>query len=138
MRYLLASIMLTVLLAPALAETRTLAVIVNPDSEVDSLSRSDAVNIFMGRYGRLPSGVVALPLDLSIERESFYLRLLDRTPAEINSYWARLVFSGRGSPPRRVNSSDELLDIVAQNRGAISYLPAHLADDRVRVVLLLD
>ncbi len=88
----------------------------------------------MGRYRKLPSGMTALPLDYTAEREAFYQALVGRSLPEINSYWARLVFSGRGSPPRQVDSAGELLDIVVRNRGAIGYLPENKVDDRVVVL----
>ncbi len=121
---------------PALASD--LVLVGNPDSGLSTLERDQVVNIYMGRYRKLPSGMTALPLDYTDEREAFYQALVGRSLPEINSYWARLVFSGRGSPPRQVDSAGELLDIVAENRGAIGYLPEDEVDDRVVVLLNLD
>lgn len=135
-RCILIAILLGGLFAgPALADE--LVLIANPASGIDRLSRDQAVNLYMGRFKRLPSGITALPLDLAGARQAFYQLLVNKRLAEINSYWARLVFSGRGSPPRRVESVDEMLDIVASNSGAIGYVPHQAVDDRVRVVTLL-
>ncbi len=111
-----------------------LVVIVNADSGIALLSRNDLINLYMGRIHRLPSGGSVLPLDLAQERSEFYRILVDKHLAEINSYWARLVFSGRASPPRQVASTGEILDIVASNRGAIGYLRRSDVDDRVLVL----
>lgn len=78
-----------------------LVIIANPASGVEKLTRDEAVNIFMGRYRRLPSGMAALPMDENGEKAVFYRALLGKELPEVQSYWARLVFSGQGSPRAR-------------------------------------
>src|SRR5689334_20372889 len=94
------------LLGPAhAAEPNDLVVIVSAGSGVAALTREQAINIFMGRYRSLPSGLVAFPIDLgenSVERGLFYQRLVGKDLADVDAYWARLVFSGQTSPPLRV------------------------------------
>ena len=111
-----------------------LVVIANPDSGVKQLTHDDVINIFMGRYQKLPSGVIALPIDLADEKAEFYGALVGKTLAEINSYWARLVFSGRASPPHQMTTSAEILETVRNNRGAIGYLDDSLVNSHVRIV----
>ena len=115
-----------------------LVLVVHPDSGVEQLSRNQTINIFMGRHRQLPSGIAALPLDLAPERETFYRLLTNKTLAEINAYWARLIFSGRTSSPRQVYSAAEMLDLVADNKGAIGYLRREDLDDRVKAVTTPD
>ncbi|MBB3048667.1 ABC-type phosphate transport system substrate-binding protein [Litorivivens lipolytica] len=115
-----------------------LVVIAHPESGVDELDQTTLVNIFMGRYQKLPSGISAFPIDLQNQRESFYRLLVDKGLPEINSYWARLMFSGRASPPRQVPEPAEVVDIVANNRGAIGYINGGQVPDNVIVVHVLD
>ena len=120
---------------PGLAEE--LVVVVHPDTTFDHLSRADLINIFMGRYQQFPDGQPAFPLDLADSSESFYRKLVDKTPAELRSYWARLVFSGRACPPRRLPAARQLIDVVANNPGAVGYLDRSQVDERVKIVHLL-
>ena len=122
--------------APAWA-SGGLVVIVNKASGVQRLSRDDAVNIFMGRYQRLPSGITALPVDDNPLKAAFYQALVGRNLPQIRSYWARLIFSGQGSPPRQMNNADEVITAVSENKGAIGYVDRAQVDNRVRVVLSL-
>ena len=90
------------LLLPATAWADDIVVVVNPGSGVESLSRNDVINIFLGGFRRLPSGIAALPVDLpqgNPVREEFYRLLVGKNPAEINTYWSRLIFSGKTRPP---------------------------------------
>lgn len=119
-------------------ETPRLVVIVNPSIGVQHLSRREALDIFLGRYRTFPSGASALPIDLDInsnERKQFYVMLAHKDPADMSSYWARLTFSGKISPPFVVADGRMAVDIVANNPNAIAYVDRALVDKRVRVAL---
>lgn len=115
-----------------------LVVISNPGSGVERLTRDEVTAIYMGRSKKLPSGLPAAPIDQATtnpEKARFYRDLIDKELPEVNSYWARLIFSGRGTPPRQASSTAEVLDTVAANKGAIGYIPRTSVDRRVHVVL---
>jgi ABC-type phosphate transport system substrate-binding protein len=135
----LRALLLLALWSIAQAEgTQTLVVIVNPSIGVQHLSRREALDIFLGRYRTFPSGASALPIDLGIdsnERKQFYLLLAHKDPADMSSYWARLTFSGKISPPFAVADGHMAVDIVANNPNAIAYVDRASVDNRVRIAL---
>lgn len=115
-----------------------IVVIVNPASGVEKLTRDEVIDIFLGRYRKLPSGRVALPIDVSepsIERERFYEALVHKSTAEISSYWARLVFSGRTAPPFQATDVKSAINLVEGNPDAIAYVDSASVNPNVRVVL---
>jgi len=114
-----------------------LVVIANPASGVERMSRDEVTSIYMGRSKKLPSGITALPIDQTTDGDKprFYKELINKELAEINSYWARLIFSGQGSPPRQADNAAEVIEIVSGNKGAIGYIPRAAADKRVRIIL---
>jgi ABC-type phosphate transport system substrate-binding protein len=95
------------------------------------------IDIFLGRYRKLPSGRVAMPIDVTSEgdRAQFYQLLVKKSPAEMSSYWARLVFSGTTSPPFQVPDSQTALDLVGSNPNAIAYVDRSAVTSKVKVVL---
>lgn len=110
---------------PARAAGNDIVVIASNGSCLTQLSREEVANIFMGAYRKLPDGTTARPIDLDLEspvRRAFYRRLLGRSLEEINAYWARLVFSGRTSPPDAARGTAEMLERVAKDPRAIGYL----------------
>lgn len=118
-----------------------LAVVTSPKSGVDKLSHDEVVNIFLGRSRQLSSGVTAQPIDLpatQAEKSTFYRLLVNKDLAEINSYWARLHFSGRTSPPMVAKSAANALEIVARTPGAIGYMNKSMVDATVKPVFELD
>jgi ABC-type phosphate transport system substrate-binding protein len=122
------------LASPAAAD---IVVVVHPDSGVERLSREEVINIFLGRLRQFPSGISAQPVDLSptqADKSIFYRLLVNKELAEINAYWARLVFSGRTVPPRQVEGSEEMLAMVARSPGHIGYVDRARVNSRVKVV----
>ena len=104
------------------------------------LTKAEVIHLFMGRQKRLPSGAAALTVDLGgtlPDKALFYATLVNKDLAEINSYWARLIFSGQGSPPLQAESTENVLEIVQNNRGAIGYVDADKVGPGVRVVFRL-
>lgn len=119
---------------------QTLVVIVNPAIGVQHLSRREVLDIFLGRYRSFPSGSSALPIDLDVgssERKQFYQLLAHKEPSDMSSYWARLTFSGKVSPPFSVADARAAIDLVANNQNAIAYVDraAVAQDHRVRIAL---
>ena len=104
-----------------------LAVAMSAASAVESLSRDQVVNIFLGRFRQLPDGTTALPVDQPEAlplRAAFYRLLVNKNPAEIRAYWARLVFSGKTAPPHQAGTPEEVLQWLRDRPGAIGYLDA--------------
>ena len=118
-----------------------IVVIINSDNPLEQLTRHQVVDLYMGRQLLFPDGTSALPLDQAMhttERAIFYRKLVNRRVAEINAYWARLLFSGRASPPRSMIDSDEILRTVRNNPGAIGYIDEDQVDQTVKVVFRLE
>lgn len=117
-----------------------LVLVANPQSGIGRLSRDDVINIFMGRYRLLASGITAEPIDLADDsglRARFYRALVNKSLAEINAYWARLIFSGKTRPPRVLDSAEAALQTVISNPGALAYLDRSQVDKNVKVVFEL-
>jgi ABC-type phosphate transport system substrate-binding protein len=133
-------IVLTMLVFSATPAQAELVVIVNAGVKIEKLSRDDVINIFMGRYRKLSDGSSVQPLDIkgeSQERQNFYKKLLDKNLAEINAYWARLIFSGRTTPPAVLDTPSEVLERVAHDPSAIGYIERSSLNTQVKVVYSL-
>lgn len=128
------------LLAAGLSAQEPIAVIVHPESGVTQLSRDEVINLYMGRQKRLGAGLPAVPVDQAKPAETcarFYRLLVNKELSEINAYWSRLYFSGQAQPPRKAQSPDEVLDLVASHKGTIGFVEKSKVDRRVRVALVL-
>lgn len=117
-----------------------LLVIVNAANPLDRLTREELLDIYMGRRSHFPTGDPALPLDLDADsplRATYYQTLTGKTVAQINAYWARLIFTGRATPPRVLPDAAAALEAVRGNRHAIAYIDARSLPSQVKIVFQL-
>ncbi len=73
----------------------------------------------------------------SATRNQFYRALVKKEPAEINAYWARLVFAGRTSPPIQAETPGDTLRILHANPGGIAYMERSQVTNREKIVFEL-
>lgn len=132
----------TILLASMVAWAEEMAVIVNPNNGVGELTLQDVKNLYLGRHKTFGTEIKAKPFTLIDDahlRNDFLTMATNKTPKQLESYWAYLIFSGEGEPPQRVASYETMLEMVAANDGGIGYLPKRLVDDSlVKVVLTVN
>jgi ABC-type phosphate transport system substrate-binding protein len=111
------------------------AVIVNP-SNTSLLTESAIERIFLGKSTQFPDGSVAIPLNTTGEvYDTFNERVLGRSSSQIQSYWAKLVFTGRGTPPKEVDEAS-IIELIKDNKNAIAYIHSSCVTDDVKVVLV--
>jgi hypothetical protein len=115
-----------------------IVVVVDARSGIERLTQNEVVNIFLGRYRKLPDGSAAVPVDQPAAgalRAEFYRQLVDKDLSEINAYWSRLYFSGKTTPPLSTASAADVIAQILARPGGIGYIERKDADARVRVVL---
>lgn len=130
-------LMLTMAMSAANADV---LVVVSAKSPVAELSNQQVANIFLGKTSRLPSGERVEPVDQKEGaplRDEFYLKLVDKSPSQIKAHWSKLVFTGRGQPPKEVLGSRAVKRTIATNPAAIGYIDPSEQDASVRVVLIV-
>jgi hypothetical protein len=112
--------------------------VVSSKSPVSVLSKNQVTEIFLGIVTKFPDGTQAMPIDQqegSPGRDEFYATFAGRSPAEIKSHWTKIIFTGRGKPPRTVADSVEAKKLTAANLQAISYMERRDVDSSVKVIL---
>jgi ABC-type phosphate transport system substrate-binding protein len=122
----------------SMAATADVVVVVSAKSAVTTLSKSQAVDIFLGKVSRFPNGAQAVPIDQtdgSGIRDEFYAKVAGRSAAQIKAYWSKIIFTGRGQPPRTVPNSIEMKKRLLENPTAIGYIEDSMVDDSVRVLV---
>ena len=117
-----------------------LVVIVSARSAAPTLSSDQVAAIFLGQAGRLPDGAEVAALDQRIgsnERNLFYQQVTGKTPALLKAHWSKMVFTGRGQPPREAADGSAVRRMVADNPSLIGYIDRTALDASVRPVLVL-
>ena len=90
-----------------------------------SITKAKAADLFLKRVTRWDNGRAVTPVDLSEKnpaRGAFSKELLGKEVAWVKSYWQKMIFSGRATPPVELSSDAEVLEFVRNNADAIGYV----------------
>ncbi|WP_229218036.1 hypothetical protein [Rugamonas apoptosis] len=123
-----AALLLAAMAAPARAE---LVIIVNPQNAATRMFPSQAAQFFLG------GSVLFTPIEQaegSPIRAEFTKKVLEKTPAQVEAIWSKIVFTAKGKPPKECKSSAEVKKAVADNVNAIGYIEKAAVDDTVKVI----
>jgi ABC-type phosphate transport system substrate-binding protein len=113
--------------------------VVAAKSPISTLSKNQVVDIFLGKSARFPNGGAAVPIDQSegsVLRDEFYSNFAGKSAAQIKACWSKIIFTGRGQPPKAVAGSLAMKKLIAENPAAIGYIDAAMVDESVKVVAL--
>lgn len=113
-----------------------LVVVAHPDVPIEALDLRELRRIYLGKTTRWSGGQTIRPvvLDQAEVFDLFVDEMLDRTAENFTTYWKRMVFTGKGRPPRSFATVDEVTFYVGNNPGAIGFLPADSARPGVKLV----
>jgi ABC-type phosphate transport system substrate-binding protein len=118
------------LCGPASAQV---AVVMAPGAS--ALTKEQVANLYLGRSAQLH------PLDLpegSATRDIFYKKAIERDAAQVKAVWSRIVFSGKGAPPKEVPDAAAVKKGVAADPKAVGYIEKSAVDGSVAVVFTFE
>jgi ABC-type phosphate transport system substrate-binding protein len=127
-------------MSAGLAAAAELVVVVSARSPVTTMRADQVADIFLADSLRFPDGREASAIDLSVGsplRDEFYAKVANRSPALMKAYWTKMIFTGRGQPPRELPNSAAVRKLVADNPAMIGYIERSALDNSVRVVLVV-
>jgi ABC-type phosphate transport system substrate-binding protein len=131
--------LLAALCLSAVASTHAadIVVIAGSGSGIGSLTKEQVADLYLGRATSIPGSGSAQLVDQpesSPLRDTFYSKVAGKSAAQAKSTWAKLSFTGKGTPPREGSSSDEIKKLVAGNRSMLGYIEKGAVDGSVKVV----
>ncbi len=102
------------------------------------LTADQVAQLFTGKADTFPGGGKAVPIDQaegSADRNAFHAKVTGKDAAQLKAYWSKLIFAGKGQPPKEVASGADVKKAVAADPAAIGYLDKSLVDGSIKVVL---
>jgi len=110
-------------------------VVMSEKSSSKQLSKQDIERIFLNKTRFLPGGErVEVIEGISSElKDSFYHEVTRKSTSQLRSYWAKLIFTGKGKPPRQIKK-DNLVNYLNENPNAITYISEAQMNDSLKVL----
>lgn len=112
-------------------------VIVHP-SNASALDAAAINRIYTGKEKSFDNGNKVIPISqvsTAPATDEFNEKVLSKTAAQLKAYWSKLVFTGKGTPPKEMNDDQEVLKLVASNPDTIGYISSSSVDSSVKVVM---
>lgn len=122
----------------AASASADVVVVVSARSEITRLTAEQVTRIFLNKVDTFPNGAQAVPVDQAegnAIRDEFYSRVVNKSSSQLNAYWAGIVFTGDGRPPKLLEGDTAVRKAVASNPNAIGYIDKSAVDSSVRVIL---
>ena len=113
-------------------------VVVSAKSAITRLKPDQISKIFLGKTDTFPNGSNATPIDQaegSAIRNEFYAKVTGKSSSQLTAYWAKVIFTGDGYPPKLLEGNNAVKKAVADNPNAIGYIDKATLDSSVRVLL---
>ena len=117
--------------------TAGVAVIGNSGLSIDSIDATQAADIFLGKMAKWPDGTPLTVIEHKEGdpvKEEFYDKVVGKTPSQLKAYWAKLVFTGEGVPPKEYSGDQAVIQRVSGTPGAIGYVSDKSVDKSVKVL----
>lgn len=112
------------------------AVIVNSGNTA-AVDEAEISRMFLGKVKNFSTGETITLVNLDsgqATRDEFEEKVLNKSASQVKAYWSKLIFSGKGKPPKELASDKDILTFVAANPGAIGYVAEGSADGSVKVI----
>jgi ABC-type phosphate transport system substrate-binding protein len=133
MKFSTLSVLILVILAAAGVQADEIVVIVNPAAA--PISKEQIADLYLGRSTAWTPIDQAVGSGIYVE---FYKKATGRDSAQVKAIWSRILFTGRGLPPKQLPDSAAVKKAVAANPKALGYIEKSAVDASVKVVLPLD
>jgi len=128
--------LIAILLSLSGAAYADIAVIVHNTNDV-SLEKRKIARVFLGKIKKFPNGQKAVPIAAkggSAQEAEFNKKVIGKSASQLQAYWSKLVFTGKGTPPQEINSDAEVIELVKSNPNIIGYVDAASVTGDVKVV----
>lgn len=114
----------------AAATNKGFKVVIHSKNPVVKMAAKDVAKLFLRKIKRWEHGELALPVDLLDDhpaRIAFTTSVHNKSVPAIQSYWQRIIFSGRGEPLQELETEADVLAYVRANPAAIGYVSGDTA-----------
>ncbi len=120
---------------PAASVFAKITIISNPDLQISSLRAIDVERIFLRKKKTIAGRVIkiAVQKDKTLHSE-FVHSYVRKTPKQFKRYYKKMIFTGKGKPPRKIDNDAAMLRWVAATPGAIGYVSEGTVDNMVQII----
>ncbi|MDH5648548.1 MAG: phosphate ABC transporter substrate-binding protein [Gammaproteobacteria bacterium] len=108
-----------------------MVVVAGSGSDIPKLTQEQVKDVFLGKNKNIKG--LDMPDGSSI-RNQFIEKVIGKSESQFKAYWSQKIFSGKGVPPKIVETSAEAKQMVNKYTNSIGYMDSSQVDASVKVV----
>jgi len=116
------------------------AVIGHSGNAAGNLTKHQVKDFYLGKVTAFNDGTPVAVIDLpdgNAVRDEFYSKVVGKKKAQVQAYWAKRIFTGKGTPPKSLDDAAAVKKWVAGKPGRLGYVDSSAVDDSVSVLLTI-
>jgi len=106
-----------------------------------TIQLDDIARIFLGKQHRLQTdGQEIIPIHLPDDDPLYRVfaeQILKKSSSQLNAYWAKRIFTGKGTPPENTKNRTDAKNRVSQNPDLLGYIGAGDVDETVKAIMTI-
>ncbi len=114
-------------------------IIINTSVDSENVTPQKIKEIYLGKRVSWDSDGSEIKFAF-IKKSDIHKEFLDKYIGISEKYfvrhWRSLIFTGKGVPPKIFKTEKEIIDFVAENKGAIGYCSSNINNKNIRTILL--
>lgn len=117
-----------------------LAIIAHPDNPEPALTLKQVKRVYLAKSKTFPQGGDVRRVDQEPNTpvyQEFVNKVLKLREKQLNTYWSKMTFTGRGTRPEVVGDDADIKQWVLQHPEGLGYIDAGQVDDQVKVLLIV-
>ena len=134
-------LLLVLLLRPGVsaAPVQEFVVVVHKDRKVASITTRELKRIFLGKLKKWPDSQAIIPVfNMNSDvHNTFSRNVLNKSQAQLKTYWRKQLFSGRSIMPYTANSSEDVVAYLSKFTNAVSYMSKDAVREPLRPVRIV-
>ncbi len=131
---LVLGVSLSVMSLPCFAE---IVVVGNKSIATDSLTAKQVSKLWLAKSKLIPGGGKPAVVDHakgSPAYEDFYKNVVKKNSSQLKAYWAKIIFSGKGTPPKAMANDAAVIEWVASTPGGLGYVDSTSVNETIKVL----
>ncbi len=112
------------------------SVIIN-SANTNTIDAKTIKSIYLGKSKAFSSGekiTVLMLSDRSPATDLFRQKALKKSNSQFKAYWGKLAFTGKGRPPKIIESEAAMISAVKANPAAIGFINSEQVTDDIKVI----
>lgn len=121
---------------PIRAASGEVVIVANKNVPVDTLSKKDLKNIYLGTKTKWEDKrrIGFVLLESGPIHKNFIETYIKRSPIQFSRYWKNMVFTGKGDYPKIFNTDQQVIKYLESSDGTIGYISAETLSDKVKII----